>query len=430
MKINTIILILVICLVLYYLYLKTEKFTQEESSNLNIEKPSGSYSDITGLYTLDNKNKKEKVIENYTPTSTPTESNTLAPVSSPIETIIDKIITNKYRFALSVTIPTNGIYPPDMKNPPVAKDVKLYLTVANKSKEYEKCTYLSGMLSLEPTLTQGGAFYLSRENRNIPKKKYPYKYLDFYNAMYDSNLGQEYIQTIFYGLRLANTRNYVSYCAEGCDDNNGFCAQETLFDTNSTKYPGKDINGDNRTDIYNIKNLLKFVIEGDTATSTKVTPYFVSIDPDEQIHYLTNNYNTVYETDGYKKIIQVPTYEKDERPYYKQPVYVDTNTPSYITTFTPASHTDSPSNTDEIHHAPSLNTPSLNTPSSTKLVYENIVIKKLDPILNDFDTDGYARQKIMSIQETQVTKNDAYIDFALRFNIEILTQEQIDALPM
>jgi hypothetical protein len=427
MKINTIILILVICLVLYYLYLKTEKFTQEESSNLNIEKPSGSYSDITGLYTLDNKNKKEKVIENYTPTSTPTESNTLAPVSSPIETIIDKIIANKYTFALSVTIPTNGIYPPDMQNPPVAKDVKLYLIVANKSTEYEKCTSLSGMLSLEPTLTKGGAFYLSSENRNIPKKKYPYKYLDFYNVMYDSNLKQEYIQTIFYGLRLANTRNYISYCAEGCDDNNGFCAQETLFNTKTTKYPGKDDDGNDKTDLYDIKNLLKFVIEGDTATSTKVTPYFVSIDPNERIHYLTNNYNTVYETDGYKKLKQVPIYEKDERPYYKQPVYVDTNTPSYITTFTPASksHTDSPSNTDEIHHAPSLN-----TPSSTKLVYENIVIKKLDPILNDFDTDGYARQKIMGIQETQVTKNDAYIDFALRFNIEILTKEQIDALPV
>jgi hypothetical protein len=339
----------------------------------------------------------------------------------------NKIIANKSRFALSVTIPMNGVYPPDMKNPPPATNVKLYLTVANKSKEYEKCTNLSGMLSLEPTLTQGGAFYLSKENRNIPKKKFPYKYLDFYNVIYNLNLKQDYLQSMFYGLRLSNTRNYITYCAEGCEDKNGFCAQETLFNTKTTKYPGKDDDGNNRIDLYEIKNLLKFVIEGDTATSTKVTPYFISMDPDEQIHYLTNSYNTVYDTDAYKKLKQVPIYEKDERPYYKQPVYVNINTPSYITTFTPAhkSHTDSPSNTDEIHHAPSLD-----TPSSTKLTYENVVIKKLDPILNDFDTDGYARQKIMGIQETQVTKNDAYIDYALRFDIEILTQEEVDALPM
>jgi hypothetical protein len=232
---------------------------------------------------------------------------------------------------------------------------------------------------------------------------------------------------MFYGLRLADTRNYITYCAEGCENKNGFCAQETLFNTKTTKYPGKDDDGNNRTDLYDIKNLLKFVIEGDTATSTKVTPYFVSIDPDEQIHYLTNSYNTVYETDAYKKLKQVPIYEKDERPYYKQPVYVNTNTPSAQRTFTPAhkSHTHSPSDSHKIHHAPSLH-----APSSTKLIYENIVIKNLDPILNNFDTDGYARQKIMGIQETQVTKNDAYIDYALRFNIEILTQEEVDALPM
>ena len=41
----------------------------------------------------------------------------------------------------------------------------------------------------------------------------------------------------------------------------------------------------------------------------------------------------------------------------------------------------------------------------------------------------YAKQNVRSIQETQVTKNDSYINYALKFNVEILTQEQIDALP-
>ena len=179
MKINIIILILIIIIVLYFVYLNTETFKQKElsnsNSNSNIENLPGSYSDITGLYTLDNK--KEKVIENYTPgTNAPTESNTLAPVSSPIETTLDNIIANNLPFALSVTIPTRGVYPENIKNPPATKNVKLYLTVANKSNDYSKCTNLAGMLSLKYKLTKGGVFNLSKENRNLPKKKYPYKY--------------------------------------------------------------------------------------------------------------------------------------------------------------------------------------------------------------------------------------------------------------
>ena len=422
MKINIIILILIIIIVLYFLYLNTETFKQKDlsNSNSNIENLPGSYSDITGLYTLDNK--KEKVIENYTPgTNAPTESNTLAPVSSPIETTLDNIIANNLPFALSVTIPTRGVYPENMDHPAI-KNVKLYLTVAHKSNDYSKCTNLTGMLSLKSKLTKGGVFNLSKENRNLPKKKYPYKYLDFYKVIYDSILKDNYIQSMFYGLQLYNTRNYISYCAEGCQNKRGFCAQETLFNRISTEYPGLDANGKKRKDDYNLKNLLKFVIEGDTATSKKVTPYFVSIDPDERIHFLTNEYDTLYDKNGHKKLIQVPIYDKNERPYYMEPVYVNTHTPSVQKHFKKAHklHTDTP----VITHAPSIT----NAPSNTILSHEKIVIKNLDPILTDVDTDAYARQKVMGIQETQVTKNDAYIHYALKFDIEILTTEAADAL--
>lgn len=420
MKISTIILILVIIFVIYYLYLKTEEFTQEESSNSNsnsksnIEKIlSGSFSDITGLFKTDSV-KKEKYIENYTPAiNTPTDS-TLSPILLPIDTIIDKIIANNYTFALSVTIPMKGIYPADMPNPSATTDVKLYLTVANKNKEYNKCTDLSGMLSLEPTLTKGGAFYLSYEKRSIPKEKYPYNYIDFNSVVHDPDTNTELLQSVFYGLRLARTLNYITHCAEGCEDNNGFCAQETLENRVLTEYPGKNIDDTPRTDEYNIKNLLKFVIEGNSSTSTTVTPYFVSLDPDERISFLTNMYNTVDDMEAYKKVVQVPIYEKNQRPYYKQPVYVDTNATTQ----------------EMILTAPSLDITSSNSPSATKLIYENVVIKNLEPILADIDTDMYAKQNVRSIQETQVTKNDAYLDYALKFNIEILTQEEADALPM
>ena len=236
MKISTIILIVVVIFVLYYLYLKTEEFTQEESSNSNsksnsksnIEKIlSGSFSDITGLFTTDSV-KKEKYIETFTPAiNTPTDS-TLSPILLPINTIIDKIIANNHVFALSVTIPMKGIYPADMPNQPATTEVKLYLTVANKNKEYNKCTDLSGMLSLEPTLTKGGAFYLSFEQRSIPKQKYPYNYIDFNNVIRYPDTDTDILQSVFYGLRLAQTLNYITHCAEGCEDNDGFCAQETL----------------------------------------------------------------------------------------------------------------------------------------------------------------------------------------------------------
>jgi len=424
MKTETIILILIVVLVLSYLYLNTEKFTQKLVNN-NIEKNLlGSFSDITGNYILD-KTPRKKIIEKYTTDeSTPSNSSTLSPVSSPVGTIIDKIIANNYTFALSVTVPTNGVYPADMQNPPATTEVKLYLTVANKTKDYNKCTELSGMLSLQPTLTKGGAFYLSFEQRSIPKQKYPYKYLDFTNIVHDSNTNTDLLQSTFYGLRLARTLNYVTHCAEGCENNNGLCAQETV---SSTKYPGKDFSGKPRIDVYNLKNVLKFIVEGNSSTSTTVTPYFISLDPDERISFLTNMYNTVDNTDAYKKIVQVPIYEKNQRPFYKEPVYVNTNTPSvHHRTFTPAhkSHTHSPSDSRPINHAPSLH-----SPSSTKLSYENIVIKNLEPILANVDTDAYAKQTAMSVQETQVTKNDAYLDYALKFNVEILTQEQYEALP-
>jgi len=427
MKTETIILILIVVLVLSYLYLNTEKFTQKQE-NKNIEKKlPGTFSDITGNYILD-KTPRKKIIEKYTTDeSTPSDSSTLSPVSSPVETILNKIIANNYTFALSVTVPMNGVYPSDMPNPPATTDVKLYLTVANKNKDYNKCTDLSGMLSLQPTLTKGGAFYLTLEQRSIPKQKYPYKYIDFTKVIHDENTKSDLLQSTFYGLRLARSLNYITHCAEGCEDNDGFCAQETLEKRVSTQYPGKDFKDNPRTDTYNIKNLLKFIVEGNSSTSTTVTPYFISLDPDERITFLTNLYNTLDNPEAYKKVVQVPIYKKNERPYYKQPVYVNTNTPSgHHRTFTPAhkSHTHSPSNSRQINHAPSLH-----APSSTKLSYENIIIKNLEPILADINTDVYANKTEMSVQETQVTKNDAYINYALKFNVEILTQEQYEALP-
>ena len=115
----------------------------------------------------------------YGVTNESNQSASLSPITSQINTILDKLTKNNYTFALSVTVPTVGIYPPDITNPPEVTNIKLYLTVADKTEDYSSCTSLSGMLSLQPTLTKGGLFFLTSQPRSIPKNTYPYKYIDF-----------------------------------------------------------------------------------------------------------------------------------------------------------------------------------------------------------------------------------------------------------
>ena len=557
MKIVTIILILIIASILYYLYLNIEKFTQTEELNNTEEldntvetynSPSGTVSDITGMYTpsapsntpsgpmsevktrfrlnldygyyVKNTNTKNNTIKDLSnelssvlsvskdrfkitdikqgslivnltfnefntnnPLTLPNDNmmpidlhnllvssindmnssvfqqtllknidtsyillnlsnqdeNNLSPIIPQSQDIITKIISNNYIFALSVTVPTVGIYPSNMENPPAETNVKLYLTVANNTDNYNNCTSQSGMLSLEDKLTKGGLFNLSAVHRLIPKNKYPFKYLDFNNVIFNSDINEKFAESIFYGLTLYKSPNYISYCMEGCENKDGYCAQEK---TDNSQHLGSDNDGNNKTDPYKLKNLLKFVIEGDSNTSTTVTPYFISMDPEERIHFLTNNYNTIYDQDAYKKIVQVPIYEQYERPYYKQPEYINTNSPSikHHHVFTPSHHPHTPSHHPHhtprgthIKHAPSLS-PSLspsNSLSSINLVYAKNVIKNLEPILSKIDSNqlnDYAKQDKRTVYETYVTKNQAYIDYALKFNIEILTVDEANAL--
>jgi hypothetical protein len=317
----------------------------------------------------------------YIDTSYLVRNDNLSPIIPKPLNIIDQLVNDNTPFMLSVTVPTLGVYSPDMKNPPQSKDVKLYLTVANTNKNYSTCVNTSGMLSLQEKPTTGSIFTLNSVIKYVPKNTYPYDFIDYINTYFEKKDNSDWIESIFYELRAYGSYNNVSFCMQDCQEKNGFCAQENRSNNVSKK------NGIGKKDEYGIKNYMKFIIED--SSKNIVTPYFVSLDPNEKIHFLTNNYNTIINKNGYKQLVQVPIYEDKKRPYYKMPIY-DTST--------------------------------------KELKDKEVVIKKLNQVLTDFDTDAYARKNTMTIEETQVKKNDAYLKYALKFTIEKLTPKQIKTM--
>jgi len=331
--------------------------------------------------------------------------NQLAPIISKELNIIDELVNNNTPFMLSVTVPSSGVYPVDMENPPSNKDVKLYLTIANTNKNYSTCVNTSGMISLQENPTIGSIFTLNSVTKYLPKNTYPYNFIDYFNTSFNKGDNSEYIISKFYGLQAYRSDNNVSFCMQDCERANGFCAQEDRSNSISKK------NGPNKTDQFGIKNYMKFIIEN--TSKNLVTPYFISLDPEEKIHFLANNYNTLVNPDGYKQLVQVPIYEDNKRPYYKKPIYIDNNAPTsgIFTTDTSSSKVEGSTNT-------------------LVLKDEEIVIKDLNRVLVDVDTDAYAQKNTMKVEETQVMKNDAYLNYALKFTIEKLTPEQIDTLKL
>ena len=264
---------------------------------------------------------QQKLLKNID-TSYIVHDNQLAPIIPKELNIIDQLVNNSTPFMLSVTVPSSGVYPTNMENPPSNNEVKLYLTIANTNKNYSTCVNTSGMLSLQENPTRGSIFTLNSITKYLPKNTYPYDFIDFFNTSFNKGDNSQYIMSKFYGLQAYSSDNNVSFCMQDCEGAHGFCAQEDRLNITSKK------NGPNKTDQYGIKNYMKFIIEN--SSNNLVTPYFISLDPEEKIHFLANNYNTLVNPNGYKQLVQVPIYEDNKRPYYKKPIYIDNNAPSSI----------------------------------------------------------------------------------------------------
>ena len=349
---------------------------------------------------------------------------------------IDNLIKNKTPFKMYTYLKKEGIYPDKtVINESDEKLIKLYLTVNNVNNKLEQCTFDNGLLELreENEITINSVFTLSSlAPKKILKENNPFKYIDFNNTYLDPKTKQTFIQSQFYNLQLYSSPISITYCAEGCDDVNSFCAQEKNvknFPSNKNGYIYNKVIEHQKNDIdvkklkltkiglehiqdnsninkittntniikhklndtYNLKNYMKLKIENEE--NMIVTPYFISKNPIERIYFITNKYNIIGESSNYKKIIQVPKYVDEsnygnvEKPYYETPVY-----------------------------------------KNNALTYEKTLITGLfDPYIQD-EIKDYQNKKSMKDTETHAFKNSAYQFYSLQFHIEPITIDDIKKL--
>jgi hypothetical protein len=335
--------------------------------NINIE---------YGIKIIDN-NKNANLISNI-------KSNIIAKN----DTIIDTLVKQKKSFALYYMVTKESITKENTVNTP-SETIKMYLTVP-LTINYNPCDEENGMLTFNEKLTKGAVFNISEVERIFEKQNVPYKYIDYYKIRYNNINEKWYVYSMFYNLRLRYNKYSISYCQNNCDKNNenGLCAQEQIrkIDTFKSMYVNKDDN-------HGLKNLIKFKIEKDDNLSSTITPYFISMDPEEKIHFITNNYSKITDIgidNDYKTIVQVPIYN-DHEHYYTQPEY-DTYWKSYQS--------------------------------------KNIDIKGLSSIYNQAEIDDYQSAASFSIPQTKVDKNDAYKLYAYNFSIEIIEDDVYEKLPL
>jgi hypothetical protein len=336
---------------------------------------------------------------------------------------IDKLINDKTPFKMYTLLKKEGIYPQDtIVNPLDNNLVKLYLTVNNENNKLDECTFDNGLLELreEYEVTQNSVFtLLSSAPKKILKEDKPFKYIDFNKTYFDPKIKQHLIQSQFYNLQLYNSRINITYCAEGCDNVNAFCAQKQTLNgyihekviehqnndvTNlkltksgleniedKVKKTTTNIVKHKLSDTHELKNFLKLKIENEE--NMIVTPYFISKNPVERIYFITNKYNILGESSNYKKLIQIPKYVDEsnygsvEKPYYETPVY-----------------------------------------KNNALTYEKTLITGLfDPYTPD-EIKEFKNKKSMKDIETHAFKNSAYQYYSLQFYIEPITREDIKKL--
>ena len=285
-------------------------------------------------------------------------------------TIIDKLIKSGETFALYTKVQNLAI--PNSNGNNVISE-KMYLSYDIKN----------GMMMFSDKLGKNSAFNLSKVMRKFKKKEEPYKYIDFNRTIVEDKI--EYIESTFYNLSLKYNNLSVTYCQQDCDNSNvnGLCAQEVYQTNKPSSFPGKD-----KTDRFNLKNLIKFKIEEDN----KITPYFISMNPEERIYYLTNKYSTLESPSDYKTIVQVPVYTNNEQ-YYSTPVYNknNQNTKGYYT-------------------------------------YENTNMVNLSPVYTNDEIKDFQERQSMSISDTMIDENSAYKLYAYDFDIEIISAEVYDKL--
>jgi hypothetical protein len=300
----------------------------------------------------------------------------LAPIISAPLNAIEQLIEDKQIFALYAMVTKKGI-PSNMYTD--KNKYKVYLSVTlDPSGNSNLCGSSSGMLKFTNNLTQGSIFNASKEIRRFLKSDKPYKYLDFHNTEMNVIKKTTLIESKFYNLSLVKNNYSLTYCLSGCDQSNknGFCAQENpkMNKNHQSKFTD---------DQYGIKNYMKFKFESDGS----VTPYFLSMDNNEQIHFITNKYNSIDNDIGYKTLVQVPIYK--DGAYYEIPDVVIQNSISFP-------------------------------------IVKKVPILGLNATYTDQEITNFQESIAMSPEETKAFLNDAYNEYAMSFFIEEIDPKLIN----
>ena len=297
----------------------------------------------------------------------------------PVKTsILDQFINNDIPFALYTYVTNYSV--PSISD---KTRYKMYLTTSMTHDTYIPCEK-DGMLSLNPTLTIGAVYNLNRVKKYFPKNSTPYKYIDFDSIKYNNMTKETTIVSTFYNLSLYTNGYSVSYCQQDCknDNINGMCSQEkiTLGGNEKSSKTG------NYNDNYNLKNFMKIKEESDGT----ITPYFISLNPVEQIHFITNKISTINKPNDFQTIVKVPIYE-DYLSYYETPTYNITNKLNYYT-------------------------------------IEKTQIKNLNILYTQDEIDSYNNNSSFTSTETHAFKNTAYTDYSYSFYIEPISNQDIERL--
>ena len=322
---------------------------------------------------------------------------TLAPIIAKQETLIGKIASNtgkKIIYVLYTYINKSFLNTDNTISK--SDQEKVYLTVNNSTGKFSLCNYDDGMLKLSPTLTKGALFQLNSEYKYFPIHGV-YDHLDFESIVKID--GELKYKSLFYKLNSYSSRYNVTYCAENCSDNDGFCAQQKEDLTTNPNYQsmfnGYTTINDTKIkniDPYNIKNYIKFKIED--ANQKLVTPYFISMNPSQRIYFFTNKLAFANDTEAYYKLNTVPIYSDviSEPPYYESCKYEK------------------------------------DLLENNNLIYTKTNIHDIKKIYSPDDINEYNKKTFLLPEDTYAFKNDAYLKYALQFFIEELSDNDISKI--
>jgi hypothetical protein len=311
----------------------------------------------------------------------PSATSNLASIITAPPNLIDNLINDDKQFALYTYITKQGI-PSEVFNDQTK--YKVYLSVG-----FENDGINTKTIKFTNSLTQGSIFKASMSKKFIRMTTVPFKYLDFYKVLING-AGEKTLQSNFYNIFLVKNNYSLTYCLEGCDQNNvnGFIAQENP-ENNRNKMSAFTNKQDDK---FGLKNFMKFRFESDGG----ITPYFLSYSNNiEKIYFITNKYNSSLDKNAYNKAVQVPIYT-DKGPFFELPdLLIDSKGISYPTV-------------------------------------TNVAITGLNTPYSDEELTNYNQAASLLQDDTKAFMNDAYQKYALKFFVEEIdpTVKILEKLPL